>query len=137
MVNGLNRSVFASSLTEMSSSYPKIANKFLELLIHSKINNEWVDIGIQTLKRKKSSMICYNVFKGEEKQLTLRLESDLSFTLELYIYDDDNNKYKHYYYKLTEEDIKIIPVGLVPLMKEALRDQKTKVVEAKTLEYIQ
>lgn len=105
------------------------APKLLEFLIVSVLNEENISIGTYG---DEYSSITYNHF-NTDKMLTLTLDKNSAFELELTLYDYDYEEIK-YPFKLANQDLKIIPEGLVDLMRQVMETMEPMTIKTKSLD---
>ena len=100
------------------------APKLLEFLITSVLLENNIHIGV-TFDNEKAitSNITYDIYNND-KELTLKLYPKSIFKLEISFYDWDGEKQAHTH-KLSKDEIKTIPEGLIISMQEALKKEDT------------
>lgn len=118
------------SIEKLDIDYGNIALKLTEFLIHSVLCDDQIDIGT-FIGKSKGACITFDVYNSE-KILTLKLHTNFKWTIELQLRDNDDNL-KEYIHLLTGNELKVIPEGLVELMKETVKSNKERVVSATAL----
>lgn len=130
-LNQIWNSIDSDSVEYLDSNFENIAPQLLQLLIFSLLNESRIEIGTFRHGVKGGSNVSYDIYNSD-KMLKLNLLPENVFELVLSLYDFDGNE-KEYTYRLNSSEIKIIPEGLINLMKEVLIDRETRTFEEKSV----
>lgn len=118
--------------------YNDVALDFLKFLILSTlVGTDQIEIGTfyEVSKNiKVGAQISYDIY-NPDKSLDLNLSGNSVFEIVLSYYDDDfgNGDYRKYSYVLNKEELKILPEGLVNLMKQVQSEDKPKTFHVNNL----
>ena len=121
---------------EVRSAFKEIAPKLLQFLIqHLFLYNEF-EIGLFTNTSKQGkeingSIVTFDQYNIDE-QLSLLMVNKLKLILELNFFDYDDERHS-FQYVLSEVDRKIIPVGLINLMLDVIKNDESITVTPNTL----
>ena len=120
-----------SIIDNSEMDFNKIAPKLLGFLITSLIHQKEIDIGNSYENSKVSSIVSYNIYNSD-KQLNLKLHTSNIFELE-FLYNEFEEDERKYNYELNHIDERIIPEGLINIMKEVYYTQKPMSVSGNSL----
>jgi len=120
-----------SSVDYLKSEFKNIAPKLIEFLVVSLLNQEEIDFGTYWDGKKEGAIVSYDIY-NTNKQLTLKMDSKFKLELELMIYDFDGEE-NIFTYPINEDDLKIIPQGLVNIIIEVVKTKKEKTVFVKSI----
>lgn len=126
-LNWLWDSIGYDSIDYLNDNFKSIAPQLLEFLIISLLNEDELDIGIFSEKSQKGAIVSFDIYDSD-KELNLKLLPKGIFELELMIYDSEGTL-KTYKYTLDSLEIKMIPEGLINLMKEVLEERESKTIK--------
>ncbi len=121
-IDNLWDSISWANIEYFDEKFDKVAHRLLEILMNKLFLDEEVSIGTfqetKNGKKKSGAIVTYDQYDNVDKQLNLKLSESLNFEIELLIYDYNNelNPEKIYTKILSDEELLLIPNGLINLM---------------------
>ncbi len=116
----------------LKDNFKQIASKLAAFLITYVLGEDEFEIGLFKNGKVVGSNICYNQYDSD-KQLELRFTNHSEFELYVMLYDDDAGKLREFHFKLIGEHLKIIPEGLKQMLIECQKEEKGRIVSAKSI----
>ena len=109
-----------------NKNFKEISSSLLQFLILSLFDGESFEIGTFREDQAKGSIVSYDIYDNS-KELNLNYHTNDVFKLQLKMHDWDDNL-KTYSHILNDDNLKMIPKGLMNLMKECCRNNKSMTV---------
>ena len=131
ILNQIWESINYDSIEYLDKEFENIATQLLEFLIIALLESTEADIGIFRDGDVEGSEITYD-FYDFDKELSLRCVRGKTFAVFFSIYDSEG-ELKDYRYALDSTEEKIIPPGLINLMKEVFAKKEATVFKIEGL----
>jgi hypothetical protein len=125
------KSIGKDSIEYLDKHFEDITSGLVHFLISSLLENDEIEIGIFTEENQKGAIVSYDIY-NTDKQLNLKAITDLTFEIELFLSDNDDNE-KIYKHILSQDQVKIIPEVLKNLMIESAVTEKDTSIRPGTL----
>jgi len=109
-------SINKNSLEYLNDSFHQIAPFLVEFLVQSKLEEDEFEVGTFEDGRQQGSLISF-INPNSEKQLEIRYKKNSTYELLLFIYKDNGETFV-YRYKITDEEISVIPTAIRLLMEK-------------------
>lgn len=119
------------SIEYLDRHFEDISSGLVHFLIFSLLEKDEIEIGTFTDEKQKGAIVTYDIY-NTDKQLNLKANTDLTFEIELFLSDNDDNE-KTYRHKLSQDQVKIIPEVLKKTMIESALTEKDTSIRPGTL----
>lgn len=110
----------------LNKNFNNCSAQLLEILMGQVLSLDEVNIGTYTDLGKKGSLISFDNY-NIERELFLKMDSNSKLHLEVNITDWDGNLHR-YSHGLESNELELIPIGLITLMKQVLSSHESIVV---------